>query len=106
MAYTPSSNPVVAYVQPTSSARIKQWIYRATDPVLTVATDGYFSDGFDRGMTVGDVIWHLDSGANEWVMDTGENSEAFMMFKGSATALKLINMQRNSGIVAVRLLGI
>lgn len=65
MAYTPSSNPVIAYVQPTSSARIKQWIYRATDPIATVATDGYFSDGFDRGMTVGDVLWHLDSGANE-----------------------------------------
>ena len=65
MAYTPSSNPVVAYVQPTSSARIKQWIYRATDPAATVATDGYFSDGFDRGMTVGDVIWYLDSGAND-----------------------------------------
>ena len=47
----------------------------------------------------------LDGGANEWVLDTGENSEALMFFKGSATALKLINRQATSGIVSVRLLG-
>ena len=47
----------------------------------------------------------LDGGANQWVMDTGENSEAIMFFKSSASALKLINMQANSGIVTVRILG-
>lgn len=64
MAYDPVTNPVVAYVQPKSSGRIKQWIYFATDPTATIATDGYFSDGYVRGMRVGDVLWHFDSGAN------------------------------------------
>ena len=65
MVYTPTSNPVVAYVQPKASGHIKQWIYFATDPAATVATDGYFSDGYDRGVRKGDLIWSFDSGANE-----------------------------------------
>ena len=65
MAYDAVSNPIVAYVQPNSSSRIKQWIYFATDPQATVATDGYFADGWNRGLRAGDLIWHYDSGDND-----------------------------------------
>jgi hypothetical protein len=63
MAYDGEGNPVVAYVQPNSSSRLKQWIYFATDPAAAIATDGYFSDGYGRGMRQGDILWHFDSGA-------------------------------------------
>jgi hypothetical protein len=62
MAYDPVSNPIVAYVQPKSSSRLKQWIYYATDPVASLATDGYFTDGYARGMRKSDIVWHFDSG--------------------------------------------
>lgn len=62
MAYDPVDNPVVAYVQPTGRAVIKQWIYYDEDDTSTIGESGYFSDGYARGMRVGDIIWHFDTG--------------------------------------------
>jgi hypothetical protein len=93
MAYVPASNPIVAYVQPNSSARIKQWIYVATTPSLSVATDGHFSDGYDRGVRVGDIIWNYVSGANELALRrvatataTGGISTELMIDPNAATS--------------------
>lgn len=64
MAYSAASNPVVAYVQPTGSGTLTQWIYAHTDAIATVKAAGYFSDGYSRGMTVGDIVWYFDTDDN------------------------------------------
>lgn len=65
MGYDATTNPIVAYVQPKASGRLKQWIYLATSPVASVATDGFFSDGYARGMRKGDLVWYYNTAENE-----------------------------------------
>lgn len=53
----------------------KIWAYSSTDAVTTVRVTGYFSDGYFRGMRVGDLVLVLDSDASPitgslcWVTD-------------------------------------
>lgn len=35
----------------------RQWTLNTTDPIATVNTSDYISDGVTRGMTQGDVVW-------------------------------------------------
>jgi hypothetical protein len=35
------------------------WAYRSSDPLATVATTGYFTDGHKLGIRAGDVVNHI-----------------------------------------------
>jgi len=37
------------------------WVYDSTDAATLVRVDGYFTDGYDLGMRVGDVVHQRDS---------------------------------------------
>jgi hypothetical protein len=53
MAYS-STNPPRLVAQPIAGAR--HWAYDSTDPSTTVDDTDYFSDGYQRGMRVGDRL--------------------------------------------------
>jgi hypothetical protein len=40
----------------SSDAMLNQWAYRSSDPLATVITTGYFSDGKIKGMRAGDTV--------------------------------------------------
>lgn len=54
MAYATTNPPQILAQAP--GAGKKFWIYSSTDPSTTVDDTDYFSDGYQRGMRVGDVV--------------------------------------------------
>jgi len=57
MAYTGSNLSIKAQ----TIAGYKEFVYATTDAIATVNTTGYFSDGYARGMRVGDVVTVIDT---------------------------------------------
>jgi hypothetical protein len=43
----------------SSDAGLNRWAYRSSDPLATVITTGYFTDGHKLGMRSGDVVEFL-----------------------------------------------
>lgn len=60
MAYS-STNPPYVLASAPGNAR-KSWGYNSTEGTTDVAVAGYFSDGWDRGMRVGDIVMHVSTG--------------------------------------------
>jgi hypothetical protein len=58
MAYS-TSNPPALDVQAINGPR--KWTYSSTDPIATVNTSGYFTNGDALGMKVGDVVVVTDT---------------------------------------------
>lgn len=55
MAYSTSTAPgLIAQKNGSNGARI--WVYKSTDSLATVAASGYFTNGDDLGMVVGDLV--------------------------------------------------
>ena len=62
MAYstsTPPSKLVVGTSDGTAGPAI--WVYRSADAIATVKGASYFSNGYDLGMVVGDVMFVYDT---------------------------------------------
>lgn len=59
MAYATTNPP--ALIQQTPAGDGKVWVYRSTDAVGTVDGTGYFTNGQDLGMTLGDLVWVYDT---------------------------------------------
>ena len=55
MAYTP--NTLVMRAGGFIEGTFDVWEYTTTDPLATVLTTGYFTDGSSKGMLVGDLVW-------------------------------------------------
>jgi hypothetical protein len=53
MAYTGSS---LSQINGTIEGGWKEWVYVTSDSLATVKGAGYFSDGANRGMEVGDFV--------------------------------------------------
>jgi len=71
MAYAPTTNPPVAMSMGplaeyntteagTTYVGGKLWLYKSADVIATVQGAGYFSDGIQRGMQVGDLVYVID----------------------------------------------
>lgn len=56
MAFTPSSLCLKWQPFNTSSVAPKEFCYVSTDASTAVAASGYFSDGYARGMRLGDIL--------------------------------------------------
>lgn len=62
MSYA-TSNPPVCMVPRVGTSGIALWGYTSTDVHTDVDADGYFSNGYDLGMKVGDVVFVNKSSA-------------------------------------------
>lgn len=60
MAYS-STNPPHLVNQPFGDGGIRTWSYKSTDAIATVCGSSYVSDGYVRGMRVGDIVYVLDT---------------------------------------------
>ena len=60
MAYTPENLELTAQ----SIAGKAIWTYSSVDAASVVEGSNYFSDGYDRGMKVGDLVYGFDSDAS------------------------------------------
>jgi len=47
-----------------SIAGLRVWRYSSADAVTLVRVSGYFTDGWDRGMKAGDLVYVLDNDAS------------------------------------------
>lgn len=47
-----------------SVAGVRVWSYSSADAVTSVRVSGYFTDGWDRGMRAGDLIYVRDNDAS------------------------------------------
>ncbi len=56
MAYASSVAVPVMIAGGFGGTPFRVFAYKSADSVATVATTGYFSDGYSRGMRVGDVV--------------------------------------------------
>lgn len=61
MAYSPS-NPPKLQCPAMGTDQPQQFVYRSADNAATVAGAGYFSDGKERGLRVGDVVVAIATG--------------------------------------------
>lgn len=55
MAYVATNPPVLTSAGPLTG-RGKEWFYSSADTAATVDTTGYFTNGGDLGMKVGDLV--------------------------------------------------
>ncbi len=62
MAYS-ASNPVKLAFQAGGGNGVRGWSYTHTDIHTDVDAADYFTDGFDRGMRVGDIVFVSKSDA-------------------------------------------
>jgi hypothetical protein len=46
----------------TAAGGTRLWGYTSSDPVATVTGSSYFTDGYNRGMRLGDVLFIRDTG--------------------------------------------
>ena len=62
MAYDTDFPPIVLGMGGIGGARANNlWHYTSDDPSTDVDASGYFTDGFDLGMKVGDVMFVIDA---------------------------------------------
>ena len=63
MAYNTANSPGLI-AQKNGSDGAAHWVYKDADPFETVAADGYFTNGYDLGMKVGDQMLVIDTAKN------------------------------------------
>jgi hypothetical protein len=62
MAYSTSLPPVKFSVGPLDDAISPgMWVYKSADAIATVKAANYFSNGYDLGLTVGDMVYVYDT---------------------------------------------
>jgi hypothetical protein len=63
MSYS-TSNPPACKSAPLTGPG-KTWVYRSTDVATDVDAVGYFTNGYDLGMRVGDIVEVFDTDTND-----------------------------------------
>jgi hypothetical protein len=71
MAYSPNNPPVPVSVGPLTGfganepgagqTTPKLWMYASADPIATVQGAAYVSDGIQRGLRIGDIVFVFDN---------------------------------------------
>lgn len=64
MAYSTSNPPSLMGSPRIGGTGLQVWDYRSTDDAATVDGAGYFSNGADLGMRVGDLVYVTDTDAS------------------------------------------
>jgi len=64
MAYAVTNPPALMSTSPLTGPG-KHWSYRSTDVATDVDAVGYFTNGYDLGMRVGDIVWVFDTDTND-----------------------------------------
>ena len=59
MAYNVANPP--AEIWQTIGGGTRGWVYKSADPIATVNTANYFTNGGDLGMKVNDIIYIVDT---------------------------------------------
>ena len=67
MAYV-TSNPPVLVTQPLNGGAGKVWVYRSDDGAATVDGANYFTNGGSLGMSVGDLVYVIDTDASPVIL--------------------------------------
>ena len=63
MAYSTSTPPILMS-QPLTGGAGKIWLYRSTDGAATVDAANYITNGGSLGMSVGDIVFVIDTDAS------------------------------------------
>lgn len=63
MAYA-TSNPPALVTQPLAGGAGKVWLYRSTDAAATVDGANYFTNGGSLGLSIGDIMYVIDTDAS------------------------------------------
>lgn len=63
MAYV-TSNPPMLISQPLGGGAGKVWLYRSTDTAADVDAANYFTNGGSLGLSVGDIMYVIDTDAS------------------------------------------
>lgn len=63
MAYA-TSNPPKLISQPLAGGPGKVWLYRSTDDAATVDGANYFTNGGSLGLSIGDIMYVIDTDAS------------------------------------------
>jgi hypothetical protein len=63
MAYSTSSPPTLMSGPLTGAGKV--WMYRSTDSTSAVDDSGYFTNGYDLGMRVGDLVYVFDTDTSD-----------------------------------------
>lgn len=92
MAYIPGNlNLLVA----TGIAEGPQvWTHRSVDAASVVDTSGFITDGGNRGMLVGDIVWHQDT-------DNTNLTSSHIVVSVSATAPGAVDLADGVSITSV-----
>ncbi|HJQ56752.1 MAG TPA: hypothetical protein VJ890_07590 [Vineibacter sp.] len=69
MAYS-TTNPPRMVLDLGVGAYPKLWVYASADAAATVDASGYFTDGHDRGLRDGDLIFVYNSASKIWSAHT------------------------------------
>lgn len=64
MSYSTSNPPGLKSVSPLTGPG-QTWFYRSTDVATDVDAVGYFTNGYDLGMRVGDIVEVFDTDTND-----------------------------------------
>lgn len=59
-----TTNPPALVNQPLGGGAGKVWLYRSTDAAATVDDANYFTNGGSLGMSVGDLVYVIDTDAS------------------------------------------
>ena len=94
MAYS-STNPV--YLHSQGMAGMKIWAYQSTEgSTIVLTTTGYFSDGYHRGMRLGDlIITYGSSGGSTQTFGIGIVSSVISTAGSAAGALLSLVISTN-----------
>lgn len=89
MAYSTSAPPSLTSIAPLTTAG-QVWNYRSTDVATDVDAADYFSNGYDLGMRVGDIMFVQDT-------DTGT---------GGTTTIHRVTVVTTNGAATVSTTGL
>lgn len=92
MAYTP--NTLAQRSMGMIEGAFNVWEYTSTDPMSSILTTGYFTDGSSKGMRVGDIVWVVNQSTPTTVQcqvsaATVTTTGGLTQFVGSATVIQI-----------------
>jgi len=61
MAYSTSNPPVLQTQGGLDGSLPRRWVHSSTDTSTEIITTGYYTDGYNRGMAVNDVLQYVKS---------------------------------------------
>ncbi len=92
MAYS-TLNPPRMLVDGVGTMFGKRWVYQSSDALSDVDTDSYFSNGYDLGMRVGDIV-----DAQTCTYDAGDTLQETPLTVTAAGTLVVLSASATTGV--------